>query len=178
MQYHQTDADGYYIGTFDADPSPLEPDIFEPDVYDDAGNLIQAGGALIQAGAWLVPAGGVTVAPPVLAADQCARWDAVAGAWDVLPDLRGRVYWLADHSNHVIDERGVALPVGALDADPPKTAAELEAEDSATARSELAALDQASIRDIRAYIAALPDAPQTLKEREAAAVAARARVKA
>lgn len=55
--------------------------------------------------------------------------------------------------------------------------AEIEAEDSAAALRELAALDLASIRDIRAYIAAKPDAPAMLKDQEALAVAARARVR-
>jgi len=60
---------------------------------------------------------------------------------------------------------------------PPKTQAEIDAEESAAAKAELAALDLASIRDMRAYIAAKPDAPQTLKDREAAAVLARGRVR-
>lgn len=60
----------------------------------------------------------------------------------------------------------------------PKTPAELAAEDSAAAKRKLAALDLASIRDLREYIAAKADAPQSLKDREAAAIAARARVKA
>ena len=40
----------------------------------------------------------------------------------------------------------------------------------------LAELDKQSIRDIREWIAAQPSAPQTLKDREAAAVAARGRM--
>ncbi|MHB1430383.1 MAG: hypothetical protein ACYCVW_17000 [Rhodocyclaceae bacterium] len=139
------------MGEFDADESPLEPGVF------------------------LIPGGGVALAPPAIGAEQAARWN--GAAWEIVPDLRGRVYWLADHTRHEITERGVALPAGALAADPPKTQAELDAEDSAAAKRELAALDLASIRDIRAYIAAKPDAPQTLKDREALAVAARARVK-
>jgi hypothetical protein len=60
---------------------------------------------------------------------------------------------------------------------PPKTQAETDAEDSAAAKAELAALDLASIRSIREYIAAKPDAPQILKDKEAAAALARARVR-
>lgn len=163
MKYFQTDKDGFLVGEFDADRSPAEPDIYDEE------------GALIAAGAWLIPGGGVTEAPPALAPEQAAQWH--GGAWRVVPDLRGRVYWLADHTRHEITERGEALPAGALDADPPKTQAELDAEESAAAKRELAALDLASIRDIREYIAAKPDAPQTLKDREAQAVQARARVK-
>lgn len=150
MKYFQTDESGFLVGEFDARESPMEP------------------------GVYLIPGGGVTVAPPVVAAEQCARW--IAGAWEVLPDLRGRVYWMADHSRHEITERGIGLPAGALDQDPPKTADELAAEDGEAAKAELAALDMKSIRDLRAWVAAQPNAPQTLKDREAQAVAARARV--
>ena len=69
------------------------------------------------------------------------------------------------------------LSGGAVVPKPPKTPAEIAADDSRAALADLAALDLASIRDIRAYIAAQPDAPQTLKDREAAAVLARARVR-
>lgn len=48
--------------------------------------------------------------------------------------------------------------------------------DTAAALLELTRIDLASIRAIREYIAARPDAPQILKEREAAAVAARAKL--
>lgn len=58
-----------------------------------------------------------------------------------------------------------------------KTQAEIDAEDTARALAELRALDLASIRPMREYIAGKPDAPQVLKDREAAAIAARARIK-
>lgn len=45
------------------------------------------------------------------------------------------------------------------------------------AKAELAALDAASIRSIREWIAAQPTAPQILKDKEAAALAARAKIK-
>lgn len=76
----------------------------------------------------------------------------------------------ATHETHVFDGAAVVPR-------PPKSQAEIDAEESAATKRELAALDLASIRDIRAYIAAKADAPQTLKDREAAAVLARARVK-
>lgn len=150
MKYFQTDDSGYLVGEFEADESPLEP------------------------GAFLIPRGGVTIAPPAVGAEQAARW--TGAAWEIVPDLRGRVYWLADHTRHEITERGVQLPPGALDADPPKTPEEIAADDDRAVRAELAALDLASIRAMREYIAAKPDAPQILKDREAAAVAARGRL--
>lgn len=59
----------------------------------------------------------------------------------------------------------------------PPTQAEIDAEATAAAKAELVAIDLASIRSIREYLAARPDAPQHLKDRETAAIAARARIK-
>lgn len=151
MKYFQTDIGGFLVGEFDADESPVEPGVF------------------------LLPGGGVTVAPPALAAEQCARWN--GAAWEVLPDLRGRVYWLADHTRHEITERGVALPAGALDVDPPKTQAELDAEQTAAALADLRAIDLASIRGLREWVAAQPGSPAQLVQHEQSAQAARGRIK-
>lgn len=57
-----------------------------------------------------------------------------------------------------------------------KPQAEIDAERRAAAMAELRAIDLASIRSIREYIAAKADAPQILKDREAASVAARAKL--
>lgn len=56
---------------------------------------------------------------------------------------------------------------------PAAEAAELAAEESTKALRALEKIDRDSIRSIREYIAGKPDAPQTLKDREATAVAAR-----
>lgn len=104
MQYHQTDKNGFYIGTFDADASPAEPDI-----YDEAGTLIQAG-------AWLIPGGGVLDAPPVAGPNQAAQF--FGGAWRLVGDFRGVVYWTADGVSHAVTERGQVPPDGAFDAVP------------------------------------------------------------
>jgi hypothetical protein len=55
---YQTDADGFFTGTAQADLSPLEP------------------------GVWLVPGGCVEVEPPSLTEGQKAQW--VNGAWVVV----------------------------------------------------------------------------------------------
>ena len=55
---YQTDADGFFTGTAQADLSPLEP------------------------GVWLIPGGCVETAPPPLAEGQRAQW--VNGAWAVI----------------------------------------------------------------------------------------------
>jgi hypothetical protein len=151
MRYFQTDESGYLVGEFDADQSPLEP------------------------GAFLIPRGGVTIAPPAVGAEQAARW--TGAAWEIVPDLRGRVYWLADHSRHEITERGIPLPAGALAADPPKTQAELDAEQSAIAKAALREIDIASIRSMREWIAAQPTAPAVLKNHELAVQDERAKLK-
>ena len=57
------------------------------------------------------------------------------------------------------------------------TAQELADAESLSVKSKLLRLDIESIRDIRAYIASKPDAPQILKDKEAAAIEARVKVK-
>lgn len=151
MKYTQTDELGYIVGEFDADESPQDP------------------------GAFLIPRGGVVTAPPEVAAEQAARWN--GAAWEIVPDLRGRVYWMADHTRHEITERGVALPAGALDVDPPKTQAELDAEQTAAALADLRAIDLASIRGLREWVAAQPGSPAQLVQHEQSAQAARGRIK-
>lgn len=59
----------------------------------------------------------------------------------------------------------------------PKTPTEIEAEESAQAKRELAAIDFSSIPLLRAYIAAKADAPQELKALEAAAALKKAKIK-
>ena len=58
-----------------------------------------------------------------------------------------------------------------------KQAAQLKQAEQAKARGDLEALDRASIRDVREYIAAKVDAPILLKERELAAIALREKLK-
>lgn len=150
MRYFQTDENGFLVGEFDADESPLEPGVF------------------------LIPRGGFVDMPPVAGVAQIPR--RVGNAWALVPDRRGAVYWLADHSRHEINEPGIDYPAGALMQDPPFSAAEIAKAESDQAKRDLAALDLASIRSMREYIAAKADAPQILKDKEAAAQAARVKV--
>lgn len=55
----------------------------------------------------------------------------------------------------------------------PKSTAEIEAEESARVKADLAAIDLASIRSMREYIASRADAPKELKDLEAAAAQVR-----
>lgn len=93
LTVYQTDVDGYLVEPIEADEDPLEP------------------------GNWLIPAGCVGTKPPLLAANEAARW--ANGAWSKVPDFRGTVYWLSDGSRHEITTRGVAPPADALSAEPP-----------------------------------------------------------
>ena len=62
-------------------------------------------------------------------------------------------------------------------ADSTPTAGQIKQAERNQARADLEALDRASIRDIREYIAAKVDAPILLKERELAAIALREKLK-
>ena len=62
-------------------------------------------------------------------------------------------------------------------ADSIPSAAQVKQAEQAKARVDLEALDRASIRDMREYIAAKVDAPILLKERELAAIALREKLK-
>jgi hypothetical protein len=88
MITYQTDFDGIYVGTVEADESQLEP------------------------GVYLIPARAYEDPPPALADHEAAK--RVGGAWQVIPDWRGYVYWLADGTEHVIEEINVTPPAGAL----------------------------------------------------------------
>jgi len=59
-------------------------------------------------------------------------------------------------------------------APPPKTQAELNAKFNAIVDTELKQVDLASMREVRAWVASQPSAPQFLKDLEAEAVAKRA----
>lgn len=61
--------------------------------------------------------------------------------------------------------------------EPAQTQAEMDAEANAKALVALHLIDIGSIRAIREYIAAKPDAPQVLKDREAAAAVERSKLK-
>lgn len=60
---------------------------------------------------------------------------------------------------------------------PTKTTAELDAEQTEAAKRRLKEIDDASIRSIREWLAAQPDAPQFVKNHEAAAIAERSKIK-
>jgi hypothetical protein len=77
-----------------------------------------------------VPGSAMTEAPPSTGEHEAAQ--AVDGAWRVVPDWRGHVYWLPDGSRNEIAELGTEPPDGALDEAPPAPIVDLAA--AATSR--------------------------------------------
>lgn len=89
----------------------------------------------------------------------------------------GAVYWLdSDSDRHFLPTDCVPITDAEADQLRAPTPEQIAAADRAAALADLAAIDAASIRAIREYIAAKPDAPAILIERETAAKAARARL--
>lgn len=93
-------------------------------------------------------------------------------------DQANKVHFLDDANNAPLLPNGcVEITQAEADALTAPTPAQiLEAANNA-AKSELLAIDAASIRAMREYIASKQDAPQILKDRETAAQAARAKIK-
>lgn len=127
IEYHHFNQDGIYLGTTDADPDPRNSGEFMPP-----------------------PFGATTEAPPQLGEHQAAKFD--GGAWSVVPDLRGVVYWLPDRTQHVITDAGVELPAAALSEDPGPTTAELWAAHQVAAQAALDFNDRVAIRCIKAGV--------------------------
>lgn len=104
MRYFQTDENGIYLGAFDADVSPLEPEIM-----DEAGGIVSPA-------VYLVPSGGVLIEPPVAGTHQAARYD--GAAWALVADFRGVEYYTADGFHHVVEAIDDVPPNGTFDAPP------------------------------------------------------------
>jgi len=151
MKIYHFDHNGLFIGESDADRSPLENEVF------------------------LIPANATNIKPPEIGLNQIQKFNGVN--WSVIADFRGFKYWTSHNVMHEILNAGELLPSEFFTENPPKTQNEIDLEISNQAKNDLIALDLASIRSIREYIASKADAPQILKEREAAAIAARAKIK-
>lgn len=95
---------GLLLGTCEADPSPLEQDV------------------------WLHPAYTTAEVPPAAAANEACVFQ--NGAWSKVPDYRGKKYWLADGSEHEITALNVSPPAGALDVAPATPLSTLQADAS------------------------------------------------
>lgn len=126
-EYHHFNESGIYLGTTDADPDPRSPGGFMPP-----------------------PFGATTKAPPQLGENQAAKFE--GGAWSVIPDLRGVVYWLPDRTRHVITEAGIELPAAALSEDPGPSVAEQWAARQSAAQAALDFNDRVAIRCLKAGV--------------------------
>lgn len=103
----------------------------------------------LEPGVFLIPAHATEIAPPKAQAGKVRAFE--GGAWV---------------------QRLIPVPPPP----PEPTPAELKEQANAPIKAKLMEIDLASIRALREYIAAKPDAPKLLKDREAAAVAERAKL--
>jgi hypothetical protein len=71
------------------------------------------------------------LSPPQPETNLARRWDDTNGAWRLLPDFRGLIYWTADGQEHRIDQVGDVPPDGYLTA-PPTPSEPPQASDSTT----------------------------------------------
>jgi hypothetical protein len=102
--YNYNPVTGEYLGPSQADESPLEPGVF------------------------LIPAYACTDAPPPSGQNEAAvRADGEHGAWQVVPDYRGTIYWLPDGSRYEITELGAEPPASALPEPPPPSLDQIRA---------------------------------------------------
>lgn len=93
-------------------------------------------------------------------------------------DTSSKLHFIADAAfAHLLPAGSVPISDSDVEAMRQPTALQIEQEARNKAKASLEAIDRASIRSIREYIASRPDAPQILKDREAAAVAERVKVK-
>lgn len=85
------------------------------------------------------------------------------GAWTVVPDHRGAVYWLADGSRHEITELGIVPPAAALTDEPviPPTEAEIIASMERSIETHMDAVAQARRWDNRWTCVARAGYPNT-----------------
>lgn len=84
--YHYHPVNGEFLGQGEADQSPLEINVF------------------------LIPAYATDVQPPTAGENQAAIFN--DGAWSIVDDFRGVVYW-DNNGRHLIDSVGVVVPEGA-----------------------------------------------------------------
>lgn len=85
---------GEYRGSFDAQPSPLEPGVF------------------------LIAAHSTAVRPPLPVKNQAFCWNRSIARWQAVPDFRGTVYWTPDGALHEIKMLGEIPPWNALFVEP------------------------------------------------------------
>lgn len=113
--YNYHPVTGEYLNASQADESPLEP------------------------GTYLIPAHACPDAPPAIGPNEAAIRS--NGAWSLVPDYRGTVYYLPDGSKRDITELGIAPPADALSDPPPPSDAERWIDYQTAARAALVKTD-------------------------------------
>ncbi|MNZ06745.1 hypothetical protein D3C78_235020 [compost metagenome] len=83
---YQTDRHGIYVGTTQADQSPLEENV------------------------WLIPAGCVETPPPEIPAGKAAYW--ASGRWQLVENLEGFTAYNTDNREPLLLQRLESLPPG------------------------------------------------------------------
>lgn len=117
------------------------------------GQVRQARENPMQPGEFLIPRGCVTEDPPTVGQNEAAQF--VSGAWTVVPDFRGRVYWKVDRTMQTIQVVGEQVPSGALDADPGPSLEDIRTSLLATCDAMLSEIDAKSQRSVREVTLAL-----------------------
>lgn len=123
LTYNYSPENGEYIGKGEADESPLEPGVYH------------------------FPAHSTEIAPPAISDHEVSVFS--SGAWLVLADYRGTVYYTTDGASHTITEIGALLPDGALLTAPEQTAEQIATARIAAIDARLAEIDQLSARPAR-----------------------------
>ena len=90
--YDYDQVTGEFVGTLNAQPSPLEP------------------------GKFLIAAHSTPIAPPIAGFHEVARW--TGQAWELALDLRGVEYWTAVGVRYIIQQINELPPVDSLFAAP------------------------------------------------------------
>jgi len=162
MKIYNYDSNGIYTGSRDARADPMNKNRY------------------------LIPANATKKAPPLAVAKQVAQF--VNNAWQLVDDNRGdEVYQTADGANVTVDYVGPLKSEHTATQRPDVYYTFVNGQwvldgllkikhDNNLAIAELGAIDAKSIRDIREYIVAQSDAPQSLKDLEAAAVVERGKI--
>lgn len=138
--YHHIDADDVYLGTTPADPFEFRASAKPPAGWDEQAQGLwepPPPNPALQDD-WMPPPYKAVWAdlPPVHANEALKLVD---GAFAVIPDWRGHVYWTADGTKQVITKAGVVPPADALDAAPPPALSTLKAAKAAKLDADCAA---------------------------------------
>lgn len=99
-----------FAGEYNAQPSPLEPDLFDE------------GGKLIRAQVFIMPESSTEIQPPAFNQKQNARFHPDLSVWEIIPDFRGET-WFEKNTWNPVQITEVGTPNSNLVNSIPKDAA-------------------------------------------------------